>query len=75
MAARLELLKKNLDIFNFSYMEDSAKLLSFLRLPHETIKVLQIHSFVTKCLGLKRKWEGLPGNKPAMTNQYVGYSC
>ena len=56
-------------------MEDSAKLLSFLRLLHETSEVLQIHSFVTKCLALKRKWEGLPGNKPAMTNQYVGYSC
>lgn len=56
-------------------MGDSANLLSFLRLPHEISKVLQIHSFVTKCLELKRKWEGLPGNKPAMTNQYVEYSC
>ena len=56
-------------------MGDSANLLSFLRLPHEISKVLQIHSFVTKCLELKRKWEGLPGNKPAKTNQYVEYSC
>ena len=73
MAARLELLKKYRNIQCFQH--GGFDLLSFLRLPQEISKVLQIHSFVTKCLELKRKWEGLPGNKPAMTNQYVEYSC